>query len=145
VRVSVPNNWRELSSGDSVWFAPEGAYGQYQNQVIYTHGVNLGVVQTQSRNLQQATNEFLRSLGVGNGNLRQSTGFQRTTVAGRAGLTTSLTNVNEATGQAEVITVVTTQLRSGQLFYLIAVAPSNESGSYQSAFSSIYRTIQLND
>jgi len=145
VRVSVPNNWRELSSGDSVWFAPEGAYGQYQNQVVYTHGVNLGVVQTQSRDLQQSTNEFLRSLGVGNANLRQRTGFQRTSVGGRTGLTTSLTNVNEATGQAEVITVVTAQLRNGQLFYLIAVAPSNESSRYQSPFSNIFRTIQLND
>ena len=145
VRVNVPNNWRELAGTDSVWFSPEGAYGQYQNQVVYTHGVNLGVVQTQSRNLQQATNEFLRNLGVGNGNLRQRTGFQRTSVAGRTGLTTSLTNVNEATGQAEVITVATTQLRNGQLFYMIAVAPGNESGSYQSAFSNIFRTIQLND
>ena len=55
-RVSVPNNWRELQdSNNSVWFAPEGGYGQYQNQVVYTHGVNFGVAQTQSRNLQQAT------------------------------------------------------------------------------------------
>ena len=123
MRVSVPNNWRELGGTDSVWFAPEGAYGQYQNQVVYTHGVNFGVAQTQSRNLQQATQEFLNSLGAGNGNLRQRSGFQRTSVGGRTGLTTSLTNVNEATGQAEVITVVTTQLRNGQLFYLIAVAP----------------------
>jgi hypothetical protein len=145
VRVSVPNNWRELSSGESVWFAPEGAYGQVQNQVVYTHGVNLGVANTQSRNLQQATTEFLNSLGAGNGNLRQRTGFQRASVAGRTGLTTSLSNVNEATGQAEVITVVTTQLRNGQLFYLLAVAPSNEAGSYQAAFSNIFRTIQLND
>ncbi|HUS13279.1 MAG TPA: M48 family metallopeptidase [Pyrinomonadaceae bacterium] len=144
-RVSVPSNWRELGGTDSVWFAPEGAYGQYQNQVVYTHGVNLGVAQTQSRNLQQATTEFLNSLGAGNGNLRQRTGFQRTSVGGRTGLTTSLTNVNEATGRAEVITVVTTQLRNGQLFYMIAVAPSNESGSYQSAFSNIFRSIQLSD
>jgi hypothetical protein len=145
VRVSVPNNWRELSSGDSVWFAPEGAYGQFQNQVVYTHGVNLGVANTQNRNLQQATTEFLNGLGAGNGNLRQRTGFQRTSVAGRTGITTSLSNVNEATGQAEVITVVTTQLRNGQLFYLLAVAPSNESGSYQSTFSNVFRTLQLND
>ena len=34
---------------NSVWFAPEGAYGQVQNQVVYTHGVNFGVAQTQSR------------------------------------------------------------------------------------------------
>jgi hypothetical protein len=145
VRVSVPGNWRELGSGSSVWFSPEGAYGQYQNQVVYTHGVNLGVADTQSRNLQQATTEFLNSLGSGNGNLRQRTGFQRTTVAGRTGLTTSLDNINEATGQAEVVTVVTTQLRNGQLFYLIAVAPTNELRSYQSAFSNVLRTIQLAD
>lgn len=145
VRVSVPNNWRELNSGDSTWFAPEGAYGQYQNQVVFTHGVSLGVANTQNRNLQQATTEFLNGLGAGNGNLRQRTGFQRTSVSGRTGLTTSLSNVNEATGQSEVITVITTQLRNGQLFYLLAVAPSNESRSYQSAFSNIFRTLQLND
>src|SRR6185436_412077 len=91
-RVSVPGNWRELGSGNSVWFSPEGAYGQYQNQVVYTHGVNLGVADTQSRNLQQATTELLNSLGSGNGNLRQRTGLQRTTIAGRSGLTTSLDN-----------------------------------------------------
>jgi hypothetical protein len=107
--------------------------------------VNLGVAQTQSRNLQQATNEFLNSLGAGNGNLRQRTGLQRTTIGGRTGLTTTLANVNEATGQAEIVTVITTQLRNGQLFYMIAVSPENESGSYQSAFRNILRTLQIND
>jgi len=145
VRVSVPSNWRELGSSNSVWYAPEGAYGQYQNQVVYTHGVNLGLGQTQSRNLQQATNELLQSLGVGNGNLQQRSNLQRATIAGRTGLTTTLSNANEATGQTETIVVMTTQLRSGELFYLIAVAPSNESGRYQTAFSNILRSIQLND
>src|SRR6476620_9498294 len=27
LRVSVPNNWRQLSETNSVWFSPEGAYG----------------------------------------------------------------------------------------------------------------------
>jgi len=145
VRVSVPDNWRELSSGDSVWFAPEGAYGQYQGQAIYTHGVNFGVGSTQSRGLQQATTEFLNSLGVGNGNLRQRSNLQRTTLAGRTALTTTLTNVNEATGQSEDVTVITTQLRNGQLFYMIAVAPQSESASYRNAFSGVLRSLQLND
>lgn len=145
VRVSVPSNWRELGSSNSVWYAPEGAYGQYQNQIVYTHGVNLGLGQTQSRNLQQATNELLQSLGVGNGSLQQRSNLQRATIAGRAGLTTTLSNANEATGQMETVVVMTTQLRSGELFYLIAVAPSNESGRYQTAFSNILRSIQLND
>ena len=145
VRVSVPSNWRQLGDSNSVWFAPEGAYGQYQNQVVYTHGINLGVAQTQSRNLQQATQEFLNGLTQGNNSLRQRSGLQRTTVGGRTGLTTTLTNVNEATGQAEVVTVITTQLRNGQLFYLIAVAPENESASYQTAFRNILRSIQITD
>ena len=57
----------------------------------------------------------------------------------------TLNNVNEATGQAEIVTVVTTQLRNGQLFYMIGVAPSNDYGSYQSAFRNILRSVQLND
>lgn len=145
VRVSVPSNWRQLGESNSVWFAPEGAYGQYQNQVVYTHGINLGVAQTQSQNLQQATQEFLNGLTQGNNSLRQRSGLQRTTVGGRTGLTTTLTNVNEATGQAEIVTVITTQLRNGQLFYLIAVAPESESASYQAAFRNILRSIQITD
>jgi hypothetical protein len=145
VRVSVPNNWRQLSESSSVWFAPEGAYGQYQNQVVYTHGVNLGLAQTQSRNLQQGTQEFLNGLIQGNRNIRQRSGLVRTTVDGRSGLTTTLANINEATGQAEAITVITTQLRNGQLFYMIAVAPENESASYQAAFRKVLGSLQLND
>jgi Zn-dependent protease with chaperone function len=145
VRVSVPNNWRQIQDSNSVWFAPEGAYGQTQNQVVYTHGANFGLAQTQSRNLQQATQEFLNGLTQGNGNLRQRSGWQRTTVGGRTGLTTTLTNVNEASGQAEAVTIITTQLRNGQLFYMIAVAPENESASYQAAFRNILRSLQMND
>src|SRR5687767_7578358 len=52
LRVNVPGNWRQLGGNNSIWYAPEGGYGQYQNQEIFTHGVNFGVAQTQSRNLQ---------------------------------------------------------------------------------------------
>ena len=145
-RVSVPDNWRELPSGNEVWFAPDGAYGSAQGTNVFTHGVNFGVSQTQSQNLQQATNELLNSLTTqGNNNLRQQNGFTRVTVAGRTGLSTRLSNINEATGQPELITVVTTQLRNGQLFYMFAVAPQNEYNSYQSTFSNILRSLQLND
>jgi hypothetical protein len=145
VRVSVPSNWQQLAENNSVWFSPQGAYGQYQNQVVYTHGVNLGVTQTQSRSLPEATQQFLNGLTQGNGSLRQRGSLLRTTVAGRTGLTTTLTNVNEATGQAETVTLVTTQTRSGELLYLLAVAPDNDSASYQAAFRNVMRSIQIND
>ena len=62
VQVSVPNNWRQLNDQNSVWFVPEGAYGQYNGQAVYTHGASFGVAQTNNRNLQRATEEFINSL-----------------------------------------------------------------------------------
>src|SRR5712691_1113770 len=145
VQVSVPDNWRELSDRGSVWFAPEGAYGSTNGQVVYTHGVNIGTAQTNSRNLQQASNEFVSALQQGNGNLRARSNYQRMDVDGRYGLLITLGNTNEATGRSEIINVVTTQLRSGDLLYLITVSPENEYSSYQNTFLNILRSLRLND
>jgi len=144
VNVSVPSNWRQVSEGNSVWFVPEGAYGQSNGQAVYTHGVSFGVGQTNSRNLQGATQELINSFGQGNNNLRTSGGYQRTTLDGRTALFTTLTNVNEATGRPESIRLITTQLRTGQVFYMVAVAPQNERG-FETAFNQVLRSIQIND
>jgi Zn-dependent protease with chaperone function len=144
VQVSVPSNWQQLSEGNSVWFAPNGGYGQYNGQAVFTHGVNFGVAQTNSRNLQQATNELINSLAQGNNSLRTSGGYQRTTIDGHSGLWTMLSNVNEATGRPENIRLITAQLRNGQLFYMIAVAPQNER-NFDSAFQNVLRSLRLND
>jgi hypothetical protein len=52
--------------------------------------------------------------------------------------------VNEATGRPENVRVITTQLRNGQLFYMIAVAPQSERG-YENAFQTILQSIRIND
>lgn len=143
--VSVPDNWRKLGDNNSVWFSPEGGYGQVQSQPVFTHGVNFGVAQTQSRDLRQATQELINSLAQGNRGLRQSTNYQRVTVSGRSGLSAGLTNVNEATGQNETVALITTQLRNGALFYMVAVAPQSEARSFATAFNNILRTVRLND
>jgi hypothetical protein len=145
VTVSVPDNWRKLGDNNSLWFSPEGGYGQYQNQAVFTHGVNFGVSRSQSRDLRQATQELINSLAQGNRNIRQSTNFQRVTVSGRAGLSAGLTNVNEATSQTESITLITTQLRNGDLFYMVFVAPQSEARSFATAFNNILRSVRLND
>jgi hypothetical protein len=143
-RVSVPSNWREVSSGDSVWYAPEGAYGSVQNQAIFTHGVNIGVARTNSRNLQQATDEFIRGLAQGNGNLRQQGGYTRGSIDRRNALAITLSNVNEATGRQELVTVYTTLLQDGSLFYVISVAPREEYNNYSRAFQTVVNSIRLN-
>jgi Zn-dependent protease with chaperone function len=144
-RVSVPSNWRELANNNSVWYAPEGAYGSVQNQAIFTHGVNIGVANSSSRNLQQATDEFVRNLAQGNGNMRQQSGYQRGSIGGRNALAITLSNVNEATGRQEIVTIYTTQLRNGELFYVISVVPREEYSTYSRTFQNVLRSIQLND
>ncbi|HEV8368169.1 MAG TPA: M48 family metalloprotease [Pyrinomonadaceae bacterium] len=144
VQVSVPNNWRQIGESNSVWFVPEGGYGQYNGQAVFTHGVNFGVAQTSNRNLQRATDEFVNSLAQGNNNLRASSGYQRTTLGGRTALWTSLGNTNEATGRPENIRLITTQLSNGQLFYMIAVAPQNER-NFENAFQSVANSVRINN
>jgi predicted Zn-dependent protease len=144
VQVSVPSNWRQVNDNNSVWFVPEGGYGSINGQAVYTHGVSFGVAQTNQRNLQSASQELINSLAQGNSNLRSSGGWQQTSISGRTGLYTTLTNVNEATGQRELIRVITTQLRNGQVFYMIAVAPQNER-NFENAFQTVMRSVRIND
>ena len=56
-----------------------------------------------------------------------------------------LSKVNEATGQPESVTLVSTQLRNDDLFYMVAVAPQSEARSFSTAFNNILRSIRLND
>ncbi|MEA2174247.1 MAG: hypothetical protein QOD00_1839 [Blastocatellia bacterium] len=144
-RVSVPDNWRELPGNNDVWFAPEGAYGSVQNTAVFTHGVNFGTAQAQSNNLQQATDALIQQLAQGSRNLRQQGSYQRGTIDRHNALAVTLSNTNEASGRAETITIYTTLMRNGGLFYMIAVAPQDEYRNYQGAFTSILRSIQLND
>jgi len=144
VQVSVPNNWRQVNDSSSVWFVPEGAYGQSNGQAVYTHGVSFGVTQSNSRNLQSATQELINGLAQGNNNLRTSGGYQRTTMSGRNALFTTLSNTNEATGRPENVRVITTQLRNGQLFYMIAVAPQSER-NFENAFQQVLQSVRIND
>lgn len=144
-RVSVPDNWRELPGSSAVTFAPEGAYGQINGQDIFTHGVQVGVTRNETHNLRQATEEFINNLSQANPKLRQQSGFERGNVGGREGLAAVLSNVSDATGRAETVAVYTTLLGDGNLFYLIAVAPQSEFGSYQGTFQKVTRSIQFND
>src|SRR3954470_17205287 len=145
-RVSVPANWRELEGGtSSVTFAPEGAYGEANGQNVFTHGVEFGVGRNETHDLQTATQELLASLAQGNPNLSRPSGFDRVNLGDRRGLRTTLSNRSDATGGTETIQVMTTQLRDGNLFYAIAVAPRDDFSSYRSVFDRIASSLQFTD
>ncbi len=148
LRLSIPDNWQGLPDNQqaSAIFAPRGAYGNLSNgQFAWTHGVQVGAEQTRSRDLRQATDEYLNAVAQGNPNLRRQSNPVRGTIDGREAYAVTLNNVSEVTGRNEVVTVYTTMLRSGDLFYMIAVAPQDEYRNYQRTFQNILRTVQLSD
>jgi len=148
LRASVPSNWRQSSSNDdSVTFAPEEAYYKGQDgSTGFTHGVQLGVIETQSNNLQETAEALIQNLQQGNPQIqRQNNGYLRENIGGRNGLTTTLRNVSEVTGRPEVVIVSTVSLRDGNALYVIAVAPQEEMTRYQPTFRRMKQSLQIND
>ncbi|HEY0173742.1 MAG TPA: M48 family metallopeptidase [Pyrinomonadaceae bacterium] len=139
--VAVPSNWRQLGGDQSsVSYAPEGAYG---SQGI-THGVMFSVAPSQYNDLQRAAQEVVQGLTQSNNYLRQQSGFTRSTLGGRTALAATLVGQSPVTGARERVTIVTTTLGNGQVFYMAAVSPQNEYGTYQRAFTDIMRSLQIN-
>ena len=143
--IDVPDNWREVPTSDSVTFSPEGGYGELQGNFVFTHGTQVGVSRVNGRSLRQATDEYLYSLSQGNQKLRRYSDYQRENIARRDGLSIVLSNMSEATGQTELVTIYTTLLRNGNLLYVIAVAPERDYRNYQRTFQNVVRSLEVND
>jgi hypothetical protein len=142
--VSVPENWREMTSNSSVRFAPEGAVGTTANgQSVFTHGVELGFAEADGASLQEATEQLIRSFQRANPNLRATSRLQSAPFAGRQGLRVQLRNVSDATGNQETIILNTAMADEGMLFFSIGVAPSREFGEYAEALQEINRSVRL--
>jgi len=142
-RVSVPANWRELAGSSAVTFAPDGAYGKSNGQSVFTHGVEIGITRNESHDLRTATDELIDSLSEGNSRLSRASEYRRTSVDGHEAIEARLDNVSEVTGEPEVIQLVTSTMRDGNLFYAIAVAPHSELRAYQPAFDRVVDSIRF--
>lgn len=141
VSMSVPSNWQQFPGTNDVQFAPAGAYG---DQGI-TRGAMVGVLQGQNSTLQQATQDYVNGLLQSNNYLSQRNGFGRTSIDGREGYSTMLSGTSPVTNRTENVTVYTTQMDNGGLFYVITVVPSGESSAYSSAFRTLIGSIRLNN
>jgi hypothetical protein len=146
LRLSVPANWRAIDVGDTIAYAPEGGYVRSQSgESVFTHGIEVGVIAAQGGNLQQQTEQLIQGFARSNPQLRRQGGYTRTTIGGRQGLTTTLRNVSDATGDTEAVNVSTAQLPDGSLLYLIGVAPADEARAYLETFARVRQTVQLAD
>jgi beta-barrel assembly-enhancing protease len=142
--VNVPSNWQEFPGQNSVTFAPQGAFGNYQGQEIFTHGAIAGIANLQAQTLRQGSDQYISALLRSNPYLRAQGGYRRANIDGRNALSITLNGASPATGRNEIVTIYTSLLRNGALFYLINVAPQNESGAYNRVFNNILRSTSLN-
>lgn len=95
--------------------------------------------------LQRSTDQLLQSFAQSNPQLRRQGGYGRANIGGRQGLTTTLSNVSEVTGESEAVNVSTTQLRDGSVLFVIGVAPADEARLYLNTFSRVRQGLQISD
>jgi len=146
LRLSVPANWRQIDSGSAVTYAPEGGYVRAQSgQSTFTHGIEVGVMRGDGGSLQQSTEQLLQGFARANPRLRRQGGYSRTNIDGHQGLTTTLSNVSDVTGDNESVTVSTARLRDGRVLFLIGVAPQDETRAYFNTFSRVLQSLQIVD
>jgi hypothetical protein len=146
LRLSVPANWTPMDAGNTVRYAPEGGFINAGNgQQAFTHGIEVGVARGQGGSLQQETEQLVQSFARANPGLRRQGGYSRTTIGGRQGLTTTLANVSELTGESEAVNVSTVQLRDGSILFLVGVAPASDARAYLNTFGRIRQSVQLAD
>lgn len=139
IQMRIPNNWKVFETQSTITFAPEGAYGDKG----ISHGAMVGLMQTQNRDLARATEEYVNGVIQANDYLQKRGNYTRGSLDGSQAYAITLAGRSPITGRTEVATVYTTMLRNGQLFYVVTVAPENESSRYSSAFRTMLNSIDL--
>src|SRR5262245_48141976 len=143
-QASVPAEWTSIPSKSSIKVVPENGYGPLNGQVAFTTGVEFGIAQASSRDLQEATNTWLKAVAQGNPELRLAGQQQALKISQRSAIATPLTNPSPLGGQERIV-VTTTQLVDGTLFYYLTVVHEKDADTFQEAFRHIGESIRLTD
>ncbi len=143
-QASVPSNWTAVSGSNAVKFVPENGYGEMQGQTVFTHGVEFGIAKASSRDLREATKTWLTAVAQGNPDLRLSGEQHYVKMSSRTALGTPLTNPSPL-GGVERITLYTTFLSDGSLFYYLTIVPEQQAQAFQPTFMKIGASIRLTD
>jgi len=141
--ASVPVDWTAIPSKQSIKVVPTNGYGPLNGETVFTHGVEFGLAKASSRDLREATNALLQAFAQGNPELRAA-GQQATRMSERSAIATALVNQSPLGGQ-EHITVSTTFLADGTMFYYLTVVPEKDEPGFQAAFQQIGASIRLTE
>lgn len=142
--VQVPANWDALSAGNSeMIFAPKGAYGDYNGNMMVTHGIFIGARSVQQRDLRSATEAFIQQQIESNPDFQIARAPQQFDFGGQEGYYAIVSGPSAINGVVEVDVTYTTVTADGRMFYIITIAPEDEAGVYKPAFERVIRSLQL--
>jgi len=143
-QASVPADWTPIPSKASIKVIPQNGYGNMNGQTVFNYGVEFGIAQANSRDLQEATNTWLNAIGQANPDLKLGGEQQMMKISQRSAIGTPLVNPSALGGQ-ERISVYTTFLSNGALFYYLTVVPEQDAQAFSETFRHIGQSIRLTD
>ena len=140
----MPADWTSLPSTSSVKFVPQNGYGPINGQTAFICGVEFGVTQAGSRDLQEATKAWLNAVAQANPELRLAGSQQAIRISQRSAIATPLVNPSPLGGREQIV-VYTTFLADGSLFYYLTIVPEGEAAAFQETFQKIGASIRLTE
>lgn len=144
--LSVPANWRRLLSGNTVIFAPEGAFVALRDgPAAITHGIQVGIARSTSEGVEGNTPALFTALARNNARLTWTPAMSSLRVAGRDALTTTMNHVSPVTGEFEAVTMTALRLSDDSFLYFLSVAPQIDAGTYRRAFDRVVQSLQILD
>lgn len=139
--VSVPDNW--IQSGKEPFvISPDGGYKLTNGRPEVSHGAMFGALNVGTRDLKQGSDRFVEAMIKSNSDMYRRVSSAPSSLGVRSAIATKLSGKGRE-GRIESITIHTTILNNGALFYLITVAPEDESPLYTDAFNTLVRTLQI--
>jgi beta-barrel assembly-enhancing protease len=143
-QASVPSNWTALRSRSSIRVVPQNGYGQMNGQTVFSHGIEFGVTAARSRDLREATHALVNAIAQNNPQMRPSGDQRALRISQRSAIGSVIVSPSPL-GEQEIVSLYTTFLTDGSLFYYLTVAPEKELAAFQETFRRIGESIRLTD
>lgn len=144
LQLMVPANWSRLLSGNTVIFAPEGAFVALRDgPAAVTHGIQIGIARSKSEGVEGNTPGLLTALAHNNPRLTWTPAYTESRVAGRAAVSTTMSHVSPVTGDFETVTMTAVHLSDESFLYFLGVAPQMESSTYRGVFDRVIESLRV--
>lgn len=143
--LKLPENWQILrNQSNQIFAAPAGGFQTQQDRTQYSHGIDANVwANSNGKNLAQATEEIVQTVISGNQYLQRGATPTSTKNSSGKVLINMLTGESPDTRRQEIISLYTMQMPGGNIFYIVAVIPPDESADYETAFRRILDSVKF--